>query len=72
MNPAPSFADIQAYILTWGQMCSVTVELLDTAISADTPDQTGQILVAQASIKAVWSEMVEMMEKLDSCTEVRS
>lgn len=72
MKTAPSYADILAHMLTWGQMCSATAELLETAIRAETTEQTGQILVAQADVKAVWSEMLELMEKLDSCAEVRS
>lgn len=72
MNTAPSYADILAHMLTWGQMCSATVELLETAIRSETTEQTGQILVAQADIKEVWSEMLKLMGELDSCTEVRS
>lgn len=72
MKTTPSYADILAHMLTWGQMCSATVELLETAIRAETTEQTGRILVAQAGVKAVWSEMLELMEKLDSCAEVRS
>ena len=72
MKTAPSYADVLAHMLTWGQMCSATVELLEAAIRSETTEQTGQILVAQAGIKEVWSEMLKLMGELDSCTEVRS
>ena len=72
MNTSPSYTDILAHMLTWGQMCSATVDLLESVVQAEATEQTGNILVAQAGIKAVWSEMLEMMGKLDSCAEVQS
>lgn len=71
MKASPSYADILAHMLTWGQMLSATVDLLDAAIKAETYDQPGQLLLAQAGINAVWSEMLQLMGELDSCAGVR-
>ena len=67
MNTAPSYADILAHLLTWGQMCSATLELLDAAIRAETTSQTGQFLLARAGVDAVWSEILKLIAELDAC-----
>jgi hypothetical protein len=71
MSGAPTCNDMIAYMITWGNICSAIADILDNAIEADTPNLPGQILLAQAGIKAVWSEMLDMIVKLDSCTKVK-
>ncbi len=63
---------VNCQMLTIGQMCSATLELIDMSIDADPLEHSGRILLARAGVDAVWSEALKLVEELGFCAEVQS